>query len=64
MFIDVFTECTDNQLLAFGHIIKAEDSTLVVDGRVIPQSALVSDGRLIIVSLCGVLIRVDRDTDC
>ncbi|KZT66486.1 hypothetical protein DAEQUDRAFT_758711 [Daedalea quercina L-15889] len=47
MFIDVLTECTDAQLVAFGHIVRAEDSTATVqNGRVVAQSTLSSNGRL------------------
>ena len=53
-FVDVLTECTDAQLVAFGHIVRAEDSmTRAQNGRHVAQSALTSNGRLFMVRIAG-----------
>ncbi|KAH9841137.1 uncharacterized protein C8Q71DRAFT_440672 [Rhodofomes roseus] len=46
-FVDVLTECTDAQLVAFGHIVRAEDSSSNSNGgRAVTQSRLTNNGRL------------------
>ena len=50
-FVDVLTVCTDAQLVAFGHIVRAEESmTRAQNGRHVAQSTLTNNGRFFMVS--------------
>ena len=51
-FINVLTECTDAQLVAFGHIVRAEESTTrAQNGRHVAQSTLMNNGRFFMVCI-------------